>query len=73
MFIVIFENLYVYIQLFLQVEKDSLQFRGLGGPEKKEFAINMKLYQSVNPDTVKYAVRPRCIEFALEKVGLNIT
>ncbi len=65
--------MYVYIQLFLQVEKDSLQFRGLGGPEKKEFAINMKLYQSVNPDTVKYAVRPRCIEFALEKVGLNIT
>ena len=69
MFKIIFLNKYFYKKLFLQVEKDSLQFRGVGGPEKKEFAINMKLYQPVNPDTVKYAVRPRCIEFALEKVG----
>jgi len=52
----------------IKVEKDSLYFKGTGGPDKKLFETNLKLFGEIKEDTVKYAVRPRCIEFALEKV-----
>ena len=57
----------------MQVEKDCLYFKGTGGPDKKLYEAKLKLYAEIKEDTVKYAARPRCIEFALEKViFLNI-
>ena len=48
-----------------------MYFKGTGGPDKKLFEANLKLFGEIKEDTVKYAARPRCIEFALEKVSLN--
>ena len=65
-----------------QVEKDSLFFKGNGGADKAAFELNMKFLKEVrggkrtdffnfsfqvDPEATKYQVRPRCIEFALEK------
>lgn len=55
--------------LIPQIEKDSLHFKGLGGPDKAAFELSMKLLKEVDPEATKYQVKPRCIEFALEKVG----
>ena len=33
--------------LFLQVEKDSLYFKGIGGAEKKTFELTMKFLKEV--------------------------
>ena len=52
------------------MEKDTLYFKGRGGPDKKLFETNLKLFGEIKKETVKYTVRPRCIEFALEKVSL---
>jgi CS domain len=51
----------------IRLEKDSLHFKGRGGPDAKEFEINMKFLKEIDPDKSKYAVRPRAIEFALGK------
>ena len=53
------------------MEKDNLHFKGVGGADKKTYKVNLKFLHEVNPDTVKYAVRPRCIEFAIEMVGMT--
>merc|ERR1711962_2156 len=50
------------------VEKDSLFFKGNGGADEAAFELNMKFLKEVDPDATKYQVRPRCVEFALEKV-----
>lgn len=52
----------------IKVEKDSLYFKGVGGPDKKTYEAKLTFFKEINTETVKYAVRPRCIEFALEKV-----
>jgi len=51
----------------IKVEKDSLFFKGNGGADKAAFELNMKFLKEVDPEATKYQVRPRCIEFALEK------
>jgi hypothetical protein len=51
----------------IRLEKDSLHFKGRGGPDAKEFEINMKFLKEIDPEKSKYAVRPRAIEFALGK------
>ena len=53
------------------MDKDNLHFKGVGGANKETYEVNLKFLHEVNPDTVKYAVRPRCIEFAIEKVGMT--
>merc|ERR1711862_1089516 len=35
--------------------------------DKKVYELNMKLLKEIDPEKTKYQVRPRCIEFALEK------
>ena len=71
----------------IQVEKDSLHFKGTGSADQKLYEViqvssnqpqhtslihiskvNMKLLKEIDPEKTKYQVRPRCIEFALEKV-----
>jgi len=51
----------------IKVETDSLYFKGTGGPDKKTFEVTMKFFKPVDTEKSKYAVRPRVIEFALEK------
>ena len=53
----------------LQLEKDRLYFKGVGGgSEKKTYELEMKFFKEIRPDQSKYAVRPMHVEFALEKV-----
>lgn len=52
----------------IKVEDQSLYFKGVGNTEKKCYEVTLKFLHKIKTDTVKYAVRPRCIEFALEKV-----
>merc|ERR1712112_536284 len=49
------------------VEKNSLYFKGTAAVDKKVYELNMKLLKEIDPEKTKYQVRPRCIEFALEK------
>jgi len=51
----------------IKVETDSLYFKGTGGPDKKTFEVTMKFFKPIDTEKSKYAVRPRVIEFALEK------
>jgi len=52
----------------IKVEKDSLYFKGTGGADHKVYEITMKLLKEIDPEQTKYQVRPRCVEFALEKL-----
>jgi len=51
----------------IKVESDSLHFKGVGGPDKKPHEVTMKFFKEIDAEKSKYAVRPRVIEFALEK------
>merc|ERR1719300_781626 len=51
----------------IKVESDSLYFKGTGGPDKKTHEVSMKFFKEIDTEKSKYAVRPRVIEFALEK------
>jgi len=51
----------------IKVESDSLYFKGTGGPDKKTHEVHMKFFKEIDTEKSKYAVRPRAIEFALEK------
>ena len=44
------------------MEKDSLSFKGVGGADKETYSLNLDFFGEINKDTVKLAVRPRCIE-----------
>ena len=55
-----------FIKVF-QVEKDSLHFKGLGGADQKMYELKMKFLKEVDPEKTKYVVRPRDVQFALEK------
>ena len=59
---------FLQINVRVQVEKDSLYFKGTGGADHKVYEITMKLLKEIDPEQTKYQVRPRCVEFALEKV-----
>merc|ERR1712179_537780 len=52
----------------IKVEKDSLFFKGTGGADQKLYEVTIKLFKEIDPEKTKYIVRPRCVEFALEKV-----
>ena len=54
----------------IRLEKDSLHFKGRGGPDAKDFEINMKFLKEIDPDKSKFVVRPRGIEFALGKTRM---
>jgi len=51
----------------IKVEKNSLYFKGTAAADKKVYELTMKLLKEIDPEKTKYQVRPRCIEFALEK------
>merc|ERR1712123_404689 len=51
----------------IKVEKDSLHFKGLGGADQKMYELKMKFLKEVDPEKTKYVVRPRDVQFALEK------
>ena len=49
------------------MEKDSLHFKGVGGPDKKTFELTMKFLKEVNTETVKYKAKGQGIDVAIEK------
>jgi len=51
----------------IKVEKDSLHFKGLGGADQKMYELKMKFLKEIDPEKTKYVVRPRDVQFALEK------
>ena len=52
------------------MEKDLLYFKGTASADKKVYEVTIKLFKEIDPEKTKYQVRPRCVEFALEKVGV---
>ena len=52
----------------LQVEKDSLYFKGVGGAEKKTYELTMKFLKEVDTETVKFKAKGQGIDVAIEKV-----
>jgi len=52
----------------IKLEKDRLIFKGKGGQDKKEYAVELKFFKEIDPENSKFLVRPRGIDFALEKV-----
>merc|ERR1712128_9891 len=51
----------------IKVEKDSLYLKGVAAADKLTYEVTLKFLKEIDPETTKYQVRPRCIEFALEK------
>jgi len=51
----------------IKVEADQLHFKGVGGPDKKPHEVTIKFFKEIDTEKSKFAVRPRVIEFALEK------
>jgi len=52
----------------IKVTPNSLHFKGVGGTENKEHELNIEFFKDIDVDKTKYAVRPRQIDFVLEKV-----
>ncbi|CAG7727785.1 unnamed protein product [Allacma fusca] len=51
----------------VKVEPNTIYFRGVGGTDKKEYELNLELYEPVLPDQSLHKVRDRGIEFCLKK------
>jgi len=53
----------------IKVESDRLFFKGVGGTDHKEYEMNLELFDQINPQESKYAVRDRVVEFILIKAS----
>jgi prostaglandin-E synthase len=51
----------------IKVEPNRIYFRGTGGTEKKEYELDLELYEPIVPDNSLFKVRDRNIEFCLKK------
>merc|ERR1711892_9143 len=51
----------------IKVEKDSLYLKGMAAADNKVYEVTMKFLKEIDPQTTKYNVKQRCIEFGLEK------
>lgn len=47
--------------------EDSMYFKGLGLPEKKNHEVTINFYNKINPDKVVSKNTSRCIEFIISK------
>jgi len=52
----------------IKVEPTKLYFKGVGGTDMKEHEVTMEFFKDIDVDKTKFAVRPRQIDFVLEKV-----
>merc|ERR1711992_392848 len=52
----------------IKVETKKLYFKGVGGTDNKEHEVEMEFFKEIDVEKSKYAVRPREINFILEKV-----
>jgi len=51
----------------IEITKDRLVFKGVGGTDKKKYEADMELFSSVNPEASKYIVGGRGTQFVLIK------
>jgi len=51
----------------IKLEPDSVYFKGVGGPNKKEYEAKIDLFEAIKPENSAYQVRDRNIEFCLKK------
>jgi len=52
----------------IKVEPNKLYFKGVGGTDNTERELDIEFFKDIDVDKTKYAVRPRQIDFVLEKV-----
>jgi len=51
----------------IKLEENNVTFKGNGGPDKKEYTLNVDLYEAIDADKSIHSVRDRAIEFILKK------
>lgn len=51
----------------IEIAADKVHFKGIGGTDKKEYEMNLELYESVDQDKSSYKNKGRVIEFELKK------
>ncbi|XP_058829434.1 uncharacterized protein CG16817 [Topomyia yanbarensis] len=51
--------------------EDSMYFKGVGLPEKKNLEVTINFYSKINPDKVVSKNTSRCIEFVISKADTN--
>jgi prostaglandin-E synthase len=51
----------------VEIKPGGIHFRGVGGTDKKEYELNLDLYENILPDQSLHKVRDRGIEFCLKK------
>merc|ERR1711976_756521 len=67
------DKLYVTINLEdciepeIKLEEDKLHFLAKGGPEKKEYEVNIEFFKPINPEESKFTVFPRNVPMLIVK------
>ncbi|KAK6622208.1 hypothetical protein RUM44_002015 [Polyplax serrata] len=51
----------------IQIHKDKIYFKGVGGTDKKAHEVTINLYKEINPEESLHNVRDRNIELVLKK------
>jgi len=51
----------------IKMEETSMTFKGHGGPDKKEYTLNVDLYGEIDTEKSIHSVRDRAIEFIFKK------
>merc|ERR1711893_360604 len=51
----------------IKLEEDKLYFMSKGGPDKKEYEVNIEFFKPINPEESKYTVFPRNIPMLIVK------
>jgi len=51
----------------IKIEENSMTIKGHGGPEKKEYTLNVDFYEAIDTEKSIHSVRDRAIEFIFKK------
>ncbi|XP_038220212.1 uncharacterized protein CG16817-like [Zerene cesonia] len=51
----------------IKIEKDSVYFKGVSVPDKKNYEVTIPLYDMVEPEVSGFVNKGRCIEMVLRK------
>ncbi|XP_045496857.1 uncharacterized protein CG16817-like [Colias croceus] len=51
----------------IKIEKDSVYFKGVSAPDKKNYEVTIPLYDMVVPEVSGFVNKGRCIEMVLRK------
>lgn len=53
----------------IEMKEDKVHFKGVGGPDKKEYEMDLDLYENIDPEKSSHKNKGRVIEFELKKAN----